>query len=56
MCSAMTTTLHMPDTPSLYEGTLLSVSAVLAMLPVLASLMIVFRLEQGYNGDVVMRT
>lgn len=47
--------LRVPDTLSLHEGTSLSVSASLAMLPALASLTIAFRLEQGYDNGSVLR-
>jgi len=47
-------TLRVPDALVLREGTSLSVSASLAVLPALASLTIAFRLEQGYdNGSVL---
>jgi hypothetical protein len=48
-------TLRVPDALTLREGTSLSVSASLAALPVLASLTIAFRLEQGYDNGSVLR-
>jgi hypothetical protein len=48
-------TLRVPDALVLREGTSLSVSAALTVLPALASLTIAFRLEQGYDNGSVLR-
>lgn len=48
-------TLRVPDAIPLREGTPLSVSASLAVLPSLASLTIAFRLEQGYDNGAILR-
>ncbi len=48
-------TLRVPDSMALREGTPLSVSASLAVLPSLASLTIAFRLEQGYDNGSILR-
>ncbi|KAH8995178.1 hypothetical protein EDB86DRAFT_2804655 [Lactarius hatsudake] len=48
-------TLRVPDAIPLREGTPLSVSASLTVLPSLASLTIAFRLEQGYDNGAILR-
>ncbi|KAI9457424.1 hypothetical protein F5148DRAFT_347802 [Russula earlei] len=48
-------TLRVPDPMPLRDGTPMSVSASLAVLPALASLTIAFRLEQGYDNGSVLR-
>jgi hypothetical protein len=49
-------TLRVPDALSLRDGTSLTVSSSLTMLPALASLTITFRLEQGYDNGSILRT
>jgi hypothetical protein len=49
-------TLRVPEALPLREGTSLTVSSSLTMLPALASLTIAFRLEQGYENGSILRT